>query len=400
MNGLCVNVLGKIELNHNGVQLENKLSAKGIALICLLLLSSRKHISREKLIAYLWSDSDEEAARYNLRYNLWNIKKLIPTDQRGEELIVSDKDCCIINPKYNFRSDLLQLREFEQKKEESSIEELLEMKSLFRGDFLEGIYIKNSDEFNEKIIFERILCQNKYVEILKRIVDRYLEEKNYHECIRILNELTVIEPYNEEFACRMMSVYIDSGQRGTAMTFYKNFESMLRRNLNITPSKELKLLYGALLDQPTEDNRKWSVGCGLKKQNLKIDIRSMKDVEYYCMAEILKKILLRADRKYIFGLEKGYMEDLAHIFRELGIVYEKTCGEKLAFRPEVPRVRIIEAFLRFMQRISEMYRLDIEIKNVEEIDVVSRNVFYHMIETQAEDIDFRNVQGIKKSPDQ
>ncbi|HWQ79994.1 MAG TPA: BTAD domain-containing putative transcriptional regulator [Anaerovoracaceae bacterium] len=399
MNGLCVNVLGKIELNHNDVRIENKLSAKGIALICLLLLSSGKHISRDKLISYLWADSDEEAARYNLRYNLWNIKKLIPADQNGEELILTDKDSCIINPKYHFRSDLLRLREFEHKKEESSIEELLELKSLFRGDFLEGIYIKNSDEFNEKIIFERILCQNKYVEILKRIVDRYLAEKRYQECIRILNELIVIEPYNEEFACKMMSVYIDSGQRGTAMTFYKNFESTLRKNLNISPSKELKLLYGALLEQPADDNKKWGTGRGLQKQNLKMDIQGIKGVEYYCMAEILKKILLRADRKYIYGLEKSYIEDLNHISREMGIGYEKVCAEKLTAYPEVPQVRIIEAFLKFMRRVGEMYHLDVGIANAGDLDEVSRKVFRYMIETRMEGISFRNEEAIKKSPD-
>ncbi|QHI71490.1 hypothetical protein [Aminipila terrae] len=133
MTELIINLMGRVEFKYGEKNLEHKLSNKGVALISLLMLNIKNGISREKLISYLWADSDDEAARYNLRYNLWNIKKVIHADECGEDLILSTKDYCHLNAKYAFESDMLKLMKFECRGEEQSIEDLYSYKQLFRG---------------------------------------------------------------------------------------------------------------------------------------------------------------------------------------------------------------------------------------------------------------------------
>ena len=72
--------------------------------------------------------------KYNLRFNLWQIKKaLVQAD--GESLLLVSKDVIKVNPNFSFLCDI---SEIEQAALEdiNSIAELKHLLSLFRGDFL------------------------------------------------------------------------------------------------------------------------------------------------------------------------------------------------------------------------------------------------------------------------
>ena len=387
MNELNINLIGSVEFKYNDERLEHKLSNKAIALISILMLDMGKQISREKLISYLWADSDEEAARYNLRYNLWNIKKIIPTDDYGQELIISQRECCLINPKYKFKADILTLMQAEVKGNNNSLEELNVYKELFRGDFLEGIYIKNCDEFNEKIIFERIVYQNKYVTLLSNIAEKYETYKNYMECIGVLNELVGIEPYNEKFAYKLMCAYIVCEQVSEAINYYKKFESTLRSNLNILPGSELKLLYGKVVGEAQGTIHRSQPNDRVMKQDVAIEIICIKDIDYFSMSEIIRKLLLKCDKKYIFGFNKCYLDDLNFIQLEIGLGYEKMHTDKYVLHPMLPMVRIVNAFVKFISYMSEIYKLQIKITNSESMDYISANTINYIKQMPVKDLD-------------
>ena len=387
MSKLTVNLMGSVEFEYDDKRLEHKLSNKAIALISILMLYMGKQISREKLISYLWADSDEEAARYNLRYNLWNIKKVIPTDADGQELIISQRECCLINPKYDLDSDILELMKAEKKGHDSSLEELTSYKKLFRGDFLEGIYIKNCDEFNEKIIFERMVYQNKYVNLLSEIAGKY---ETYHDCengIHILNELVGIEPYNEKFAYQLMHAYADCGQAGEAIGYYKKFEAALRSNLNISPGKDLKLLYSKIVETSQDVTCRTRSNDRIMKQNIAIEVACIEGIDYFCIAEILRKLLLKGDRKYMFGFSKCYLDDLNYIQLDVGLGYEKIYTDKCVLHNMLPCVRIVDAFLKFLKYLSEIYKIQIKITNPGNIDHVSACTIDYIKQTGIDDLD-------------
>jgi DNA-binding SARP family transcriptional activator len=392
MAKLNINLLGRIEFQYGGKPLEHKLSNKGIALISLLMLDMGKEMGRDKLISYLWADSDEEAARYNLRYNLWNIKKLIPADEKDQEFILSSKDCCRINSRYDLDSDILLLKAFSGNGERK-LEDLNTCKELFRGDFLEGIYLKNCDEFNEKIILERIIYQNKYVDLLNEIAEKYEICKNYKECLRILNELTGIEPYNEKLIGMQIGAYSNLGKVQEAIQCYKKFELSLRSNLNLSPGEELKLLYRKLQEQPREEGRTAS-GAGdsrLRKQDIVIEVDSIENIEYFSISDMIRKILQKGDRKYIFGFHKCYLEDLNVIQLEIGLGYEKLYNDKCTLHSSLPDVRAADAFIKFIRYISEIYTIKIHIANPAQMDPVSRSIMLHIKQLQIKDLLITNI---------
>ncbi len=232
---LNISFLGKSKIDYNGNGLEDQLGNKAIALICLLILNEKRYLSREKIVGYLWPDSNIEAAKYNLRYNLWLIKKNIGEDAKNQLFLKVDNDCCCINREYEFECDVLNIMNF-RPSQQDSVESILNFKKLFRGDLLEGCYFNKCDEFNDFIIYERINFEQRKVKILKRLVELYENENKYDNCIDIICEILEIDPYDEYMVLKLLDIYVKVGKRAAAITYFNNFSNKLACSLGIAPS--------------------------------------------------------------------------------------------------------------------------------------------------------------------
>ena len=62
---------------------------------------------------YLWPDSAASAAKYNLRYTLWKIKKSTDTGEGGRSLIKLDREYCCIDRAYDYICDLQTIDEID-----------------------------------------------------------------------------------------------------------------------------------------------------------------------------------------------------------------------------------------------------------------------------------------------
>lgn len=374
---LTINMLGKVNIQYNGKSIDDKLGKKLVALICLLVLNKNRDMSKEKIISYLWPDSTDDAAKYNLRFNLWTIKNTIPQDKSGKDFIIVGKDYCRINENYAFNCDIIALERIKYSKN-LTISELIELKELFHGDFLEGLYLKNCNELNEMILFERVVCQNRQVEILTKLADLYEEQERYEEGLEILSEMAAIEPYNENFAYRIVSIYSKLGNRVSAINYYKNFEGTLRRNLNISPENKLKLLYGSLLESSGNKVNESQGNTGIRKKKIEVQGHCMKNVEYFLISDIINGIMKAADKKYMLELNKKYIFDLSFIQNDLILDYEKYISNEYEMTGFVPPVRIINAFYKFLLHAADIYDIHIKVINLDNIDEMSLNIMSHI----------------------
>lgn len=378
---LIIKTLGKVNISHRGEDISEKLSHKMVALICLLVIYNGREAGKEKIAAYFWPDSDDEASKYNLRYSLWMIRKLIPKDKKGESLITVGKDSCRINEKYDFTCDKILLDRFQAKKG-SSIQELEELRHQFQGDFLEGLYLKNCNEFNELILFERVVCQNKQIQILKELADLYEKAGKREDELVILKEMAMIEPYNETFVCRIMEALAAIGNRPAAIQAYKRFETVLRRDLNIQPEQHLKAIHASMLTDPCVGNPDGTKVSITNRKRIHIKVRCMKGVDYFLLAGIVSELLRVADKSYIMDIEEQYLLDLGFIQNELLLAYEAQSSRKVKIPDSVPDVRIINAFCKFIHHVSQVYEMDIDVVDALEIDVVSQNIIKHVRQTE------------------
>ncbi len=316
---LELQLLGQLEISADGQSLLAQLSAKSAAILCLLICTEEKKLTRAKLSSMLWGDSFETAS-YNLRYNLWNIRKVIPRDRNGQELILSDKEFCWRNPAYSVYCDLLEVRRLkEQAKRQAALSERIELlkklRALLSGEFMEQFYIRSSDEFNEWVLFERAACQRLTLQVLHGLYTCCLKAEDAQTAAEALAAELAENPYDEELHFQMMELYLQMGQRPLAIRQYQECEAVLRRELNIMPQKKLRQLYVKLQEEaePSDAQAKQHRKEGSRAHAVFVDLarQPLPEIPYLAVSEFLNGVAAGCGKEVLAGVSPVYLRDLS-----------------------------------------------------------------------------------------
>ncbi|MFV0517444.1 MAG: BTAD domain-containing putative transcriptional regulator [Aminipila sp.] len=377
---LNIYFLGKTNIEYNGHNITEKVGNKTLALICLLVLNHNKYLSREKIITYLWPDSNEEAAKYNLRFNLWLIKKNIGLDEKGEAFLRVDRDTCEINENYSYKCDIVEIKDFKPS-ESDSVESLQKLRELFVGDFMEGCYFSNCNDFNEIIIFERNKFEDRKVKILKRLVDLFEQAANLEACEEILKEIMEIEPYDEEMALKIIDLYEKEGKRCTAIIFYNSFKNKLMGCLGIQPSDVLKKRYQNMKESNLEGDYSaqtsqtvdYKKNKDSPKKQITIETSCICCVQYFWLSDVIGKLFECEALECNKYLSEREILDLGYI--QPNILPNGNLEINLN---TVPDVRIVNSFFKLISKISKENRLIIRIHNLNEMDEFSTSIFKYL----------------------
>ncbi len=228
---------GGLSLCYRGEDITERLPAKANALLIFLACHAGRLQAKEKLLTYLWEDSDQQAARYNLRHTLWIVKKLLADEE--QEILHIAKDFCGIADPANVNTDFGEFAALYDTLPEDDVAGLERLKALYRGDFLDGVYLKRCLEFNDWIFFQRESYQQKYFDVLHRLKDSYARRGDLPQKIELLAEMIQINPLKEELYVEQIKSYILQGDWERARTRLMCCTDMLRNELNESPGEEL-----------------------------------------------------------------------------------------------------------------------------------------------------------------
>ncbi|MDF2677545.1 MAG: hypothetical protein K0Q97_1870 [Bacillota bacterium] len=361
MNKLIINLLGNVEIYYDVKLINKKLSDKSIGILAVLLCNKYKKVNREKLSYMFWPDCFE-TANYNLRYNLWSIKKIIPNDENNQEFIISDNKYCYINPEYKFISDVTFLDNISFNENSNDIKTLEDVKKLFRGEFLEDFYFKECDDFNDWIFSQRSIFQNMRIKTLNTLLNIYLNIENYHESNNILEEILLINPYDEESHYKLMNLLIKNNESNLAILHYKKYETTLRQDLNIFPQKKIKDLYLSLIDNKNIE----SVNFFTKKDdnNIVLRINEYADlsIDYFVISDLLEKLSTNIKKNILRSIPKIYLEDACLI---QPCFYDFTSH----FAPlQIEEIRLYHSVKNILINLSKEYMIQIYVYNKDKVD--------------------------------
>lgn len=369
---LRIKFLGEVSVKYNDEDIGAKFGGKTIALLCILALNYGKTLSREKITTYLWPDSNEEAAKYNLRYNLWTIKKHIGPDKNDNEFLNIDRDRCGINSDYEYECDIKSILELKNCKN-ISLEKLEDIYNLFTGDFMEGCFFSKCNELNEIIIFERNRFEDLKIHILKGLLERYTEKDPY-KAEGVLKAILETDPYDEASAYKLMELFEQRGKRGSAILFYGEFKNRMITYLGIQPSEELKKKYEELKKgevPPEHKTEKEKEKHGEKE--LTIKTRCMKSVGCFWMSDVLRKLDMKKPGIIAENLNAVQLADLRTIQPNISVETAETVSA-----PASGKVSVVNSFIELMLKVAEQYSLTIEIKNADAMDIVSGEVYEYL----------------------
>ncbi len=204
---------------------------KAEALFYYLLVEGQA--SREELMNLFWGELDEESARKNLRNTMYKIRRTF----QMEIIISPQKSIVKLNPDIDIHSELPLLKE-------KNPGEL----SWYRGEFLQGFSLKDSEPFEEWLRVMRTHYQDQYTSQLFQSIDKALGLKNITRAETLAKELIKLEPYDERAYQRLFKIYQIQKNYPKAIALYRNLEEVLSRELGITPAHETKVLFDKLIE--------------------------------------------------------------------------------------------------------------------------------------------------------
>lgn len=276
---------------------------KAEALFYYLLV--RKQISRDVVVNLLWGDVDEDIAKKNLRNAVYSIKKIF-----NEEIIVSPKrSLLMLNPSIDFQCDIYKFLSKEELEYENGFYESNGLKGVckskieeedaikaYRGEFLEGFYVKDAEIFEEWMIQEREQFKEKYINKLTKAIGRFMKKKDINSAKSCCKRLFYVDDFNEQAYRSLMNIYMEEGKYGKAVYTYNVLKEKLKNELAVLPDEETEKLYKEITDRKkTSEN---SSTCNKKEffyGRLQEINMLMDNHEKFIKKDTAKSILIKGD---------------------------------------------------------------------------------------------------------
>lgn len=245
-----LNVLGHFQLEID--QAAAKFATDSTrALLAYLAIEAGTH-ERAKLAALLWPEQPESIARQNLRQTLLFLKQALGNGSAVENLleitaktIQFHRDLVNIDV-YHFRQLWAACRAHEHGALvdcADCISRLQQAADLYQGEFLSGIFIKNSPPFEEWVLYLREQLHRQALEALHVLTNCLEAAADYGQMQHYAARQLRLEPWREEAHRQMMRALALSGQGTAALAQYATCQRVLAEELGVPPSTETTELY-------------------------------------------------------------------------------------------------------------------------------------------------------------
>jgi DNA-binding SARP family transcriptional activator len=198
-----------------------------LALLALVAATPESGISREKLIGFLWPDTDPDQARRFLADSVYALRRVL-----GQEAILAAGDNIQINPAIL----LCDVVEFRRALARSEWEVAV---GLYEGRFLDGFSLPDATEFEQWADAERAQLARKYADALERLARDAEAQGQPARAASWWRQLQVAEPLNSRVALSLVTALDASGDRAAAIRHIQIHETLLREELGIAPLPEL-----------------------------------------------------------------------------------------------------------------------------------------------------------------
>jgi DNA-binding SARP family transcriptional activator len=253
---ISLSLLGGFQAERNGKPIAAFESNKVRALLAYLVVEAGRSHQRSALAGLLWPDHSEELARTNLRHVLRQLRQTLP-DQHGDPpLVLATQQTIQVNPAGAFTLDVTQFTDLLTASTRCGhralsdcpgcIERYGQAAALYRGPFLAGFALHDSDIFDEWAMTQREQLHRQVLEVFFSLASHYEAIGEYGLSRQYVAHQIELEPWREEAHRQLMRVLALSGQRTAALAQFARCRAILADELGVDPDTETLALYEAI----------------------------------------------------------------------------------------------------------------------------------------------------------
>jgi predicted ATPase len=249
-------------------------TTKALGLLAYVAADSGRAHQRAFLAELFWPDQPEGVARTNLRQALTRLRRALGDEEAGGDppFLLVDGQTVQFNRQSDHQLDVAAftglLRASDSHAHRNPIACLAcrqrgqQAAALYRGDFLEGFFLKDSAGFEEWVLVQRERLRRAAMEALDRLAQQAERFEDYDAARQAAVRQLELEPWREETHRALMRLLALGGQRAAALAQYEACQRTLAQELGVPPEAETTYLYeriragGALEAEPAAQERR------------------------------------------------------------------------------------------------------------------------------------------------
>ncbi|MGQ0639596.1 MAG: BTAD domain-containing putative transcriptional regulator [Gemmatimonadaceae bacterium] len=196
-----------------------------LALLAYLAAAGGAAITREKLIALLWPESDATSGRHSLSQLLYSLRHDL-----GADAIVIDAETVRLNPSV-LGSDV---HAFDAAVRAGKNEEAV---AEYSGAFLDGFHVDEAPELNRWIDEECSRRAHACARALDRLAEAAENARDWHRVVDWWRRRVTIDPMDGRATLRLMQAMVAIGDREGALRTARVYAALMQDELEAEPDR-------------------------------------------------------------------------------------------------------------------------------------------------------------------
>ncbi|MFN0099568.1 MAG: protein kinase domain-containing protein, partial [Gemmatimonadaceae bacterium] len=186
-----------------------------LALLALVDAAGERGISRDKLLAYLWPESDPERARGALAQALYALKKGL-----GHDDLFTGTNEVHLNTERLASDRAAFLTALRRGDREGAV-------VLYAGPYLDGFYLTEATEFERWVETERASLAHDYVAALQHLAAKAEADRDAATAVKWWRRLVAVDPLNGALTSGLVRALADAGDRSGALRQAQIYQALI-----------------------------------------------------------------------------------------------------------------------------------------------------------------------------
>ena len=212
--------LGGLSLVDDGAAVTGAASQRSrLALLALLAAAGPAGVAREKLLACLWPESDDERARHALKQAVYALRR----DLGSEHAIAGTATLCL--DATIVASDIREFDEAIARHDDAAAV------AVYAGPFLDGVFVRAAPEFDQWSANERARLERSCLDAVARLARSAEAAGDTIASVQWWRRAAAAEPLSGRVALCLMRALAESGDVSAAIQHARVHDAMVRGEL-------------------------------------------------------------------------------------------------------------------------------------------------------------------------
>jgi len=224
-----INTLGGLSVcDATGAQISGAAAQpRRMAILAVLARAGQRRVTRDKLLALLWPDADDERGPRALTQALYALRKDL-----GDESAIDGAKELRLDPEL-ITSDVSEFAAAVSRGDDAKAA------ALYHGPFLDGFHVPGADQFARWVESERGALAAEYSRVLESLARSSRSAGDSGASIGWWRKLAALEPLNARVAVGLMEALSASGDRAGAIQHARVYELLVEQELDLPPDAEV-----------------------------------------------------------------------------------------------------------------------------------------------------------------